>query len=128
MPTAGQLPGRYNIVVEDEYEIFDHRVPVDEYVELLRSGDVPDELCVVGLEAAYEDDETIDTLSRMMDKQADALESRSQLPTIQFAIEGGFQRRKGDFELQTGDDLYRLSRVFGRQLERRKSGWLTSPF
>jgi hypothetical protein len=128
MPTAGQLTGRYNIVVKDEYDLFDHRVPVEEYVELLREDSVPEELCVVGLEDAFNDDETIETLSRQMEKRADALEGKNQLPTIQFAVEGGFQRRKSDFELQTEDDLYRLSRVFGPQLERKRSGWLIAPF
>lgn len=128
MPEPGKLPGRYNIVAEDEFELFDHRVPVDEYLEMLHEDDVPDEVCVVGLDEVFEDDESVRELSRMMDRRANSLESRNPLPTIQFAIEGSFQRRKRDFELQSGEDLYRLSRVFGRQIERQQRGWLLAPF
>ena len=128
MPDPGKLPGRYNIVVANEYDLFDHRVPIEEYVEMLREDDVPDEVCVVGLEEVFEDDESVTELSRQMDRGANSLESRSPLPTIQFAVEGSFQRRTHDFELQSENELYRLSRVFGGQIKRRKRGWLTAPF
>lgn len=128
MPEPGKLSGVYNIVVEEEYDLFDHRVPVGEYMEMLREDDVPDEVCVVGLDELFQDDEQVRELSRLMDSKADALENRQPLPAIQFAVEGTFQRRERDFELQTGDDLYRLSRVFGPQIERRNGGWLTTPF
>lgn len=128
MPDPGQLPGRYNIVAEDEYDLFDHRVPVEEYMEMLRENDVPDEVCVVGLDGVFEDDELVSELSRMMDRHANSLESANPLPTIQFAVEGSFQRRKRDFELQSGDDFHRLSRVFGSQIERQSRGWLLAPF
>lgn len=128
MPTAGQLPGMYNIVQKGEYELFDYSVPIAEFENMLRDDDLPDDLCVVGLEEVFEDDESIRALSRLMDRSADSLEGRSQLPTIQFAVDGAFQRRSNDFDLQTDNDLYRLSRVFGTQLERRDSGWLTAPF
>lgn len=128
MPKAGQLPGVYNIVQKGEYDVFDYTVPVSEFEKMLREGDVPDELCVVGLEGLFDDDEAVKSLARLMDREANALEARSQLPTIQFAVEGAFQRRKNDFELQTDSDLYRLSRVFGSQLKRRDSGWITAPF
>jgi hypothetical protein len=128
MPAAGKLPGRYNIVVADEYDLFDHRVPLNEFEEMLRENEVPDEVCVVGLADAFEADERVDELSRLMDRRANDLESRSPLPTIQFAIDGAFQRRKRDFELQAGGDLHRLSRVFGSQIERQEQGWLLAPF
>ena len=128
MPEPGKLPGRYNVVVADEYELFDYRVPVDEFMEMLREADVPEEVCVVGLDEVFDDDETVDELSRLMDRQANDLESRNPLPTIQFATEGSFQRRQRDFELQTGGDLHRLSRIFGAQIERNSRGWLTAPF
>lgn len=129
MPEPGKLPGRYNIIDTNEYDLYDHRLPVSEYIELLTGGsDVPDELCVVGLDEAFEDDESIRALSRAMDQRANSLESRNPLPAIQFAVEGSFQRRKRDFELRTGDELYRLSRVFGSQIERQGRGWLLAPF
>ena len=128
MPDPGQLPGEYNIIVEDECDLFDHRVPVKEFEEMLREDDVPDEVCVVGLEAVFEDEEAVNELSRLMDRSANSLETRHPLPTIQFAVEGSFQRRQRDFELQAGGDLFRLSRIFGPQIDRRSSGWLTAPF
>ncbi|MBB6647915.1 MULTISPECIES: hypothetical protein [Haloferacaceae] len=128
MVEHGKLPGEYNIVVEDEYDLFDHRVPVEEFEEMLRENDVPDEVCVVGLDDLFGDDDAASELSTLMDRSANTLENRSPLPTIQFAVEGSFQRRQRDFELQTGGDLYRLSRVFGPQIERRSGGWLTAPF
>ena len=128
MPAPGKLPGRYNIVVADEYDLFDHRVPLDEFEEMLQKNSVPDEVCVVGLADAFVDDERVGELSRLMDRRANDLESRNPLPTIQFATEGAFQRRKRDFELQAGSDLYRLSRVFGSQVDRQEQGWLLAPF
>jgi hypothetical protein len=128
MVEHGKLPGEYNIVTVDEYDLFDHQVPVGEFEEMLTENDVPDEVCVVGLGDLFGDKEAVNELSTLMDRRANALENRSPLPTIQFAVEGSFQRRQRDFELQTGGDLHRLSRVFGPQIERRSSGWLTAPF
>jgi hypothetical protein len=128
MVEHGKLPGEYNIVVADEYDLFDHRVPVEEFEEMLRENDVPDEVCVVGLDDLFGDDDSVSELSMLMDRRANTLENRSLLPTIQFAVEGSFQRRQRDFELQTTGDLYRLSRVFGPQISRRNKGWLTAPF
>jgi hypothetical protein len=128
MPKSGQLPGVYNIVVADEYDLFDHRVPIEEFMEMLRENDVPEEICVVGLDNLFENEERTTELSRLMDRRANTLESRSPLPTIQFAVDGAFQRRQRDFELQSEDELYRLSRVFGSQIKRREHGWLTTPF
>lgn len=128
MPEPGQIPGRYNIVVAEEYDLFDFRVPVEEFREMLREGDVPDEACVVGIEEVFGDEEAIAELSRLMDQRADDLENRAELPTIQIAIEESVQRRQNDYEIRVDDELYRLSRVFGTQIDRRDSGWLTTPF
>jgi len=128
MVEHGKLPGEYNIVVKEEYDLFDHQVPVEEFEEMLRENDVPDEVCVVGLDTVFEDEDATNKLSALMDRSANTLENRSSLPTIQFAVEGSFQRRQRDFELQTDDDLYRLSRIFGPQIDRRSGGWLTAPF
>jgi hypothetical protein len=128
MVEHGKLPGEYNIVVKEEYDLFDHQVPIEEFEEMLRENDVPDQVCVVGLDTVFEDDDATNKLSALMDRSANTLENRSSLPTIQFAVEGSFQRRQRDFELQTDDDLYRLSRIFGPQIDRRSGGWLTAPF
>jgi len=128
MVEHGKLPGEYNIVVKEEYDLFDHQVPIEEFEEMLRENDVPDEVCVVGLDTVFEDDDATNKLSALMDRSANTLENRSSLPTIQFAVEGSFQRRQRDFELQTDGDLYRLSRIFGPQINRRSGGWLTAPF
>lgn len=127
MVDPGRLAGVYNLVVADAYDLFQHQVPVSEFESMLRDGDVPDEVSVVGLADVYEAGDVRD-LRRLMDDAADGLESRSPLPTIQFAVDGSFQRLSNDFELQTGGDLYRLSRVFGPQIKRRNVDWLTAPF
>lgn len=127
MVEPGRLAGVYNLVVADAYDLFDHRVPVQTFASMLEDGDVPDEVCVVGLADTYEADD-VRELRRLMDEAADGLESRSPLPTIQFAVDGSFQRLSNDFELQTDDDLYRLSRAFGPQIKRRNVDWLTAPF
>lgn len=127
MVEPGRLAGVYNLVVADAYDLFDHRVPVETFASMLEDGEVPDEVCVVGLADTYEADD-VRELRRLMDEAADRLESRSPLPTIQFAVDGSFQRLSRDFELQTEDDLYRLSRVFGPQIKRRNVDWLTAPF
>ena len=127
MVEPGRLAGVYNLVVADAYDLFDHRVPVETFASMLEDGEVPEEVCVVGLADAYEADD-VRELRRLMDEAADRLEGRSPLPTIQFAVEGSFQRLSRDFELQTEDDLYRLSRVFGPQIKRRNVDWLTAPF
>lgn len=127
MVEPGRLAGVYNLVVADVYDLFDHQVPVQTFASMVKDGEVPDEVCVVGLADAYEADD-IRELRRLMDEAADGLESRSPLPTIQFAVDGSFQRLSNDFEFQTDDDLYRLSRAFGPQIKRRNVDWLTAPF
>jgi len=128
MVEHGKLPGEYNIVDKGEYDLFEHQVPIEEFKQMLRENDVPDEVCVVGLDNVFEDDEATNELSALMDRSANTLENRRSLPTIQFAVEGSFQRRQRDFELQAGGNLYRLSRIFGSQIDRRSGGWLTAPF
>ena len=128
MVEHGKLPGKYNIVVNSEYDLFDHQVPIKEFEEMLHENDVPGEVCVVGLDDVFGDDDAVNELSALMDRSANTLENRSPLPTIQFAVEGSFQRRQRDFELQTSGDLFRLGHIFGPQVKRRSGGWLTAPF
>ena len=30
MAGPGQIPGRYNLIIEDKYDTFDHQIPVEE--------------------------------------------------------------------------------------------------
>lgn len=126
MAGPGRIPGRYNIVIEGAYDAFDHRMPVDEFVERLEDDDVPDEVSVVGLGAAFESG-AVDDLSRAMDRRANDLEYQS--PTVQFVVEGSFHRRGKTYDLRYDGELYPLQDVFGPQLERKEQGdWLVAPF
>lgn len=127
MAGPGQIPGRYNIVVEGEYDTFDHQMPVKEFLRRLENDDVPDEVSVVGLGDALEDGDLADELARAMDRRANDLEYQS--PTIQFVVEGTFHRRGKTYDLRHGDELHPLQEVFGPQLDRKGQGdWLVAPF
>lgn len=127
MPSPGQIPGRYNIVVEGEYETFDHQIPVEEFVQQLENDAVPDKVSVVGLGDAFENGKLADELAREMDQRANDLEYQS--PTVQFVVSGSFHRQGKVYDLRHNDELYSLRDVFGSQLERKgQSDWLVSPF
>lgn len=127
MAGPGQIPGRYNIIVAGEYETFDHQMPIDEFLQRLKNDDVPDEVSVVGLEKAFDDEELVSDLAREMDQRADDLEYQS--PTVQIVVEGSFHRQGKTYDLRYDDELYPLREIFGPQLERREQGdWITSPF
>lgn len=127
MAGPGQIPGRYNIIVEGEYDTFDRQMPVEEFIQQLKDDDVPDELSIVGLGQAYADGDLVDELAREMDGRANDLEYQS--PTIQFVVDGSFHRRGKTFDLRYDGELYPLQRVFGPQLERKQQGdWLVAPF
>lgn len=127
MAGPGRIPGRYNIVVQGEYETFDHQIPVAEFIQCLRNETVPNEVCVVGLEDAFENEESIDELAREMDQRANGLEYQS--PTVQFVVDGSFHRSGKTYDLRYNDNLYPLQEVFGPQLDRREQGdWLVAPF
>ena len=129
MAGPGRIPGRYNLVLKGSYDTFDYQVPVEEYVELLREEDVPEEISVVGLHRVFEDEESIDEFRRVIDQHANDLENRHPLPTIQFAVEGSFHRSGKTYDLRYQDDLYALREVFGPQIERKGKGdWLVAPF
>lgn len=86
MAGPGQIPGRYNLIIKGEYEVFDHQMPVKEFVQHLKDDDVPDEVSVVGLGKAFTDGDLADKLARAMDRRANDLEYQS--PTVQFVVEG----------------------------------------
>jgi len=127
MAKEGAIPGRYNIVVSDEYETFDRQVPVEEFIDMLRNDKVPDEVCVVGLEDAYEDGTDDELASQIRDKK-DQLENQNPLPTVQFDVEGSLHRVGDGYDLRHDDELYSLGDVFGSQLDREGSGWVVTPF
>lgn len=127
MAGPGQIPGRYNLVIEGAHETFDHRMPIEEFIERLQKDDVPDEVSVIGLEDALSDNELRTKLKRAMDRQANDLEYQN--PTVQFVVEGSFHRQGKTYDLRYDDQLHSLQDVFGPQLERREDGkWLVTPF
>jgi hypothetical protein len=127
MAGPGQIPGRYNIIIEGEYETFDHQIPVEDFIQRLKDDAVPDKVSVVGLEDALEDGDLADELAREMDGRANDLEYQS--PTVQFVVDASFHRQGKVFDLRYNDELYSLQEVFGPQLERKGEGdWLISPF
>ena len=127
MAGPGQIPGRYNIIVEGEYEAFDHQIPVKDFIQRLKDDAVPDKVSVVGLGEAFEDGDLPNELAGAMDRRANDLEYQS--PTIQFVVDGSFHRRGKTYDLRYNNELYALQEVFGPQIERKnKSDWLISPF
>lgn len=127
MAGPGRIPGRYNIIVEGEYDVFDHQMPVEEFVKRLKDDDVPDEVSVVGLGDAFGNEDLVDQLAIEMDRRGDDLEYQS--PTIQFVVHGSFHRSGKTYDLRYDDELYPLQRVFGPQFERKEQGaWLVAPF
>lgn len=127
MAGPGRIPGRYNLVIEGGYEAFDHQMPVAEFIDRLKSDDVPGEVSVVGLGDAFEDGDLAEDLAREMDQRANDLEYQS--PTVQFVVNGSFHRQGKTYDLRYNDELYSLQQVFGPQLERKGQGdWLVAPF
>lgn len=123
----GAIPGQYNVIRRDAYETVDRQVPIEDFIQQLREDTVPDEVCVVGLGKAFEEDR-ITELAGAMDERGDDLNNRRELPVIQFAVEGSFNRAGKSFDLRYGDELYPLQRVFGPQIDRQGERWLIAPF
>ena len=127
MAGPGQIPGRYNLIIRDEYDAFDLQMPVEEFLQRLKNDDVPNEVSVVGLADAFRNGDLATDLAQEMDRRANDLEYQS--PTVQFVVDGSFHRSGKTYDLRDGDELYSLQEVFGPQLERKEEGdWLVSPF
>jgi hypothetical protein len=127
MAGPGQIPGRYNLVIEGAYETFEHQIPVEEFVQRLQEDDVPDSVSVVGLAEALVEEDLANELAHEMDRRANDLEYQS--PTVQFVVEGSFHRSGKTYDLRYEDELRSLQQVFGPQLERKEDGkWLVAPF
>ncbi len=129
MSDIDAVAGMYNIIVSGERESADYRVPVDEFLSKFENRDLPDEICVVGLEDVLADEDGIrDRLVSTMRKEMDYLNSQRPLPTIQFVVEGDIQGVGDSFEVEIDDEFYSLRPVFGRQIKKRDPGWLVAPF
>jgi hypothetical protein len=127
MAGPGQIPGCYNLIVEGSYESFDHQMPIEDFLDRLLNDDVPDEVSVIGLGAAFKDGELADELAKEIDKRANDLEYQS--PTVQFIVQRSFHRRGKTFDLRYDYNFYPLQEIFGPQLERKGDGdWLVAPF
>ncbi|MDB9233787.1 hypothetical protein [Halorubrum ezzemoulense] len=127
MTGPGRIPGQYNIILDGEYDTFDHQMPIEEFLQRLKNDDVPGEVSVVGLEKAFDDEELVNELAREMDQRADDLEYQS--PTIQIVVKGSFHRQGKTYDLRYEGELHSLQEIFGPQLERREQGdWITAPF
>ena len=127
MAGPGRIPGQYNIILDGEYDTFDHQMPIEEFLQRLKNDDVPGEVSVVGLEKAFDDEELVNELAREMDQRADDLEYQS--PTIQIVVKGSFHRQGKTYDLRYEGELHSLQEIFGPQLERREQGdWITAPF
>ncbi len=59
MSDIDAVAGMYNIIVSGERESADYRVPVDEFLSKLENRDLPEAICVVGLEDVLTDEDDI---------------------------------------------------------------------
>jgi hypothetical protein len=127
MVSPGQIPGRYNIIIQDAYDTFNHQIPVADFIQRLKDNEVPEDVSVVGLSTALSDDDTATELAHEMDRRADDLEYQN--PTVQFVVQGTFHRSGKTYDLRYEDELYPLDEVFGSQLDRKEDGeWIVAPF
>jgi len=129
MSETDAVAGMYNIVQSGAWKTADYQLPVDEFISVLTDHDMPDELCVVGLEELLtEETERYERLVSVMRAEMDYLNNQHPLPTIQFVIDGEFQSVGETFEIGIDGEFYSLEPVFGRQIKRRRDGWLVTPF
>ena len=127
MVSSGQIPGRYNIIIQDAYDTFEHQIPVEDFIQRLKDDEVPEDVSVVGLSAALADDDMAIELAQEMDRRADDLEYQN--PTVQFVVQGTFHRSGKTYDLRYEGELYPLDEVFGSQLDRKEDGeWIVAPF
>lgn len=129
MNKTDAVAGMYNIVRSGAWETADYQLPVDEFISRLAAHDIPEELCVVGLEEILmEETELRERLVSVMRAEMDYLNNQHPLPTVQFVIDGEFQSVGETFEVEINGEFYALYPIFGRQIKRRRDGWLVTPF
>ena len=122
------LAGMYNIMKEGEYETADYQIPLDEFIKKLRERDLPEQVCVVGLEEALRDEEVRQELKDVMRDSVDHLNSGRPLPLIQFVVDGEFHKRTDTFDVQVDDEMHSLRPLFGKGVKKRESNWLVTSF
>lgn len=129
MSDIDAVAGMYNIINSDERQSAEYRVPVEEFVVKLGNRDLPDEICVAGLEEALtEDDDRRDRLVSTMRQAMEYLNSQRPLPAIQFVVGGALHGTGDSFDVEVDGEFYSLKPIFGRQIKKRGSGWLVAPF
>lgn len=123
----GAAPGRCNVVRRGKYDLFDHQMPVDTFVDHLHDGQVLDEVCVTKLGEAFKNGDEME-VARALQDHADDLSAAGT--TLQFAVLGSIQSVSGGYELKYEGKLYRLNRVFGAQLRTfgDYNDWLVTPY
>lgn len=129
MSDIDAVAGMYNIVDRRRRETADYQVPVEEFIAKLENHDLPQEICVVGLDDVLSDDGDLrESLVDTMRLEMDYLNGQRPLPTVQFAVDGGFQSVGGSFDVEIDGEFYALEPVFGRQMKRREPGWIVTTF
>lgn len=130
MTSIDGIAGMYNLLIEEDFDIADHRIPIESFIEMLDEQDLPDEIAVSGLDDALiaDNDAIITDLTVAMRERRDWLDSRDPLPTIQFVFDGDFQNTGGSFELLVDGQFYSLTPVFGRNIRRQEPGWLVTSY
>lgn len=130
MTNIDGLAGMYNILEESKFEIADHRVPIENFIEMLADGELPDELAVSGLDTALvaANDDLLTEMQSAMRRRRDWLDSRSPLPTIQFVVDGELQDTGESYDLVIEGEFYPLNSLFGRNLREREPGWLVTSY
>lgn len=129
MSDIDAVAGMYNIVDQRRRETADYQVPIEEFITKLENHDLPQDICVVGLnDVLSEDTELRESLVDTMRLEMDYLNSQRPLPTIQFIVDGEFQSVGDSFDVEIEGEFYGLSPVFGRQIKQRERGWLVTTF
>lgn len=128
MSDIDAVAGMYNIIVSSDRESAEYRVPVEEFVTKLENRDLPDEICVAGLEEVLTGNEDLrNRLVSTMRQEMDYLNSQRPLPAIQFVVDGDIQGAGDSYEVEIDGEFHPLQPVFGRQIKKRDSGWLVAP-
>ena len=128
MSDIDAVAGMYNIIVGGERKSADYRVPVKEFITKLENRDLPEEICVVGIEDVLTENEDLrDRLVSTMRQEMDYLNSQRPLPVIQFVVNGDLQGAGDSFDVEVDGEYYSLQPVFGRQIKKRDTGWLVAP-
>jgi len=129
MSDIDAVAGMYNVMERGKWKTADYQLPIEEFVSSLDERNLPNVVCVVGLEEVLSEEEELrERLVSVMRAEMDYLNNQHPLPTIQFTLDGYFQSVGNTFEVAIGGEFYPLQEIFGRQIKRRRDGWLVTPF